>query len=351
MPFAWDVACDDRGFVLSWRMGTRLVIARRALDHEASWTTPTVVADDVSSLGRAGQVGAHVWVPWVSTHRGLRVVRVADGLQSPDPAMPPASGVFSQPFVLGGDGDAALLLLRHRHRSTDRLVVMRVGFDRGAVGAELTAGEVQTVRAGAEPVALVMAREATAQGEVNVMRAWRFHMSTALTLAGKTFAERVSALPAGSVRAGAPLVVGRGRFEVSPLAPGADAVLMQTVLGAERGTVRVGWFPPTGEPEALTLPFAAQALGSAVADGAHAVHITWWDEHNVPLRARVTPDGIHDVERIGAAEATARVAQQTARDTRVVWCGPTAWTVRARAVDGRLRFRAWPTGCVREPTP
>jgi hypothetical protein len=95
----------------------------------------------------------------------------------------------------------------------------------------------------------------------------------------------------------------------------------------------------------VTLPFAAQALGSAVADEGRAVTVTWWDDDNVPQQGRVTTEGITGQRATGAAEVSARVAQQVARDTRTVWCGATPWVVQARTEAGSVRWRARRVGC------
>lgn len=351
MPSGWDVACAAGELVVAARTGTHLAVARRALEPASRWGDAVAVADDVLSLGRAGVAGGRAWVPWVSTRRGLRAVRVARELQATEPAMPAPFGSFAAPALLGGEGDAALVLARYHRLGADRLVLMRVGFDRPAVGAALGTGEVQAVRSGDSPVALVMAREPAAQGHATAMRAHRVDVRAALAMAGGPAPGHLGALPEGSVRVGEALAVGRGRFEVSPIAPGADAVLLQTAIGAERGTVRVAWFRDAGAPESVTLPFAAQALGAAVDDGGRAVWITWWDDHNVPRRARVTAEGMGEAEATGPAESSARVAQQVARDARTVWCGAAPWTVQARTEAGRVRFRARAFGCEGALTP
>lgn len=345
MPFGWEVACTDAELVVATRTGTHLAVARRALEAGSRWGEAATVADDALSLGRPGLAGSSAWLTWVSTRRGLRAAKLEASVRPVEPAMPAPFGTFASPMVLGGEGDAALVLARYHRLGTDRLVLMRVGFDRAAVGAVLGQGEVQTLRSGASPVAVVMAREATPEGDVNVMRAHRVDVRAALAMTGSPAPGRIGALPAGSDRVGEPLAVGRGRFEVSPLAPGADAVLMQTAVGAERGTVRVAWFPDGGAPTAVALPFAAQALGSAVGDGGRAVVVSWWDDDNAPRRARVTPEGMGEARATGPAEASARAAQQAARDTRTVWCGATPWVVEARAEGRRVRLRARRVGC------
>ncbi len=345
MPSGWDVACTASELVLTTRTGTHLAVTRRPLAADARWGERVTVAEDVFSLGRPGVVGAQVWLTWVSARRGLRVARVAESVRATEPALPAAYGTFASPMVLGGAGDASLVLARYHRLGTDRLVLMRLGFDRPDVGALFGQGEVLTVRDGEHPVALVATREPTTPGGPGVMRVHRVDVRAALAMTGSALPGHLGALPEGSDRVGEPLAVGRGRFEVSPLAPGADAVVMQTAIGAERGTVRVAWFPERGAPEAVTLPFAAQALGSAVADEGRAVTVTWWDDDNVPQQGRVTTEGITGQRATGAAEVSARVAQQVARDTRTVWCGGAPWVVQARTVAGSVRWRARRVGC------
>jgi len=345
MPSGWDVACTAGELVLATRTGTHLAVTRRPLEASARWGEAATVADDVLSLGRPGVVGSRVWLTWVSTRRGLRAAAVAESVRAVEPAMPAAYGTFASPVVLGGEGEAALVLARYHRLGVDRVVLMRLGFDRPSVGAVLGPGEVVSVRGGADPVALVATREPAAPGGPGVMRAHRVDVRAALAMTGSAQPGHIGAMPEGSDRVGEPLAVGRGRFEVSPLAPGADAVVMQTAVGAERGTVRVAWFPARRAPEAVALPFAAQALGGAVEDEGRAVTVTWWDDDNVPQRARVTPEGIGEARATGAAEASARVAQQVARDTRTVWCGGEPWVVQARAEGGSVRWRARRVGC------
>ena len=345
MPSGWDVACTADELVLATRTGTHLAVTRRALEASARWSEAVTVADDVLSLGRPGVVGSRVWLTWVSTRRGLRAAAVAEGVRPVEPAMPAAYGTFASPVVLGGEGETSLVLARYHRLGADRVVLMRLGFDRPAAGAVFGQGEVVSVRGGADPVAIVATREPAAQGGPGVMRAHRVDVRAALAMTGSPPPGHIGAMPEGSDRVGEPLAVGRGRFEVSPLAPGAEAVVMQTAIGAERGTVRVVWFPERGAPEVVVLPFAAQALGGAVAEEGRAVAVTWWDDDNVLQRARVTPEGIGEARATGAAEVSARAAQQVARDTRTVWCGGAPWVVQARAQGASVRWRARRVAC------
>lgn len=344
LPAEWDAACTDAELVVARRVGTRLTVARRRLDPAARWSEPAPVAEDVLRLGKSAAVEGRPWLTWVNTRHALCAARLEPSPHLPDPALPAPDGTFATPAILGGTADAAVILTRFHRHGADHLVLVRVGFDQPAVGGLLAQGEVLTARAGEAPAALVLARETTPAGPLNALRLHRIDVRAALAMTGVPGPLRLGALPPATARVGEALPVGRGRFEVSPLAPLADAVLLQTAVGAERGTVRVAWFPAAGRPSSVTLPFAAQALGSAVADGPPAVSITWWDEHHVPRRARVTPEGMGEATVTGPAEASARDAQQRASDTRTVWCGAVPWVLEARpAPDGvRVRARRWP---------
>lgn len=157
---------------------------------------------------------------------------------------------------------------------------------------------------------VVLVREDQRVGGPWFLRAWA--LSAPRVTAGAT----VGLQPLGE------LPIGPGSFEVLPTITRDGAVVFQTVVGAERGVLRLARFAAQS-PTLTLLGVAPAALGSVDGDGV----LTWWDADYAPHRSRVTEGGLRDDRITGAALSDARAALSATEATRSLECGGLHWTI------------------------
>ncbi|MFO0649083.1 MAG: hypothetical protein U0326_22770 [Polyangiales bacterium] len=350
-PFDFEAVCSASQLSVVWRSGASAALTSRALRQDATWSAPSALGDDVSTLGRPYAASTAVWVAWTTPTGTLRSARVDGAVMRSSDAIPALHTTFRSPFVLFARGDHALVASTFRRRLVDQVIVHRVGVGSAPPsGALLSEGSLVAASTGARPRLVTMTNIPRSQGGPWHLKGWRLDASVAMTLAAPAAEGAFGVMPEGGAASSADLPVGIGRFEFTrTLGERTGAMLFQTVLGAERGAPRVAWFGDD-TPVVMTLPVAVTSLGAtfdatAGDAGTQGAEILWWGDQNALERATVTPAGLGAPTRIGARLATEFTVYEAARNTRWVTCGAERWRVTARREGASVRLGAAREAC------
>jgi hypothetical protein len=350
-PFDVEAACSSTQLSIVWRSGASAAFTARPLRENAPWSTPVALGDDVATLGRPYALATATWVAWTSPLGVLRSARVDGVVMRSSDALPAVHGRFRDPFVVYARGDHALIASTYRERQNDRVIVHRVGVGSAPPsGARLDDGALVVASTGAHARLITLANVPRSAGGPWQLRAWRLDGSVAMALASPSADGAFGVMPEGGAVGSSSLALGIGRFEFTrTLGERSGAVMVQAVLGAERGVPRVAWFDD-GAPTLTTLPVAVTSLGAtfdatAGDAGARAAEITWWGDANALERATVTPAGMASPRRIGEGLATEFAVYDAARSTRWVVCGAERWRVTARRDGASVRVNAARDAC------
>lgn len=326
---ALTLACDDALLVGRWRVQGVEVHGSHPLRAGAAWTltsalgTPPPLA--VSARVQGGVDFAVSLTRDLSLSLSSRAMEAARvplsvlGLREP-----------STPRLLTVRAGRALVVMNARESGAERGVWL-VAFGAGAPSASMVfAGALGAVHAGA--ASLITAVVTGVDRRVSLRGRW-LDVDVALDAMR---ARRASVEPAwrGDARVALPH---RG-MEFSPEASEAGALLVQGVIGAERGAASFARFGREGAAEEVFLGVIPSALGDVWSEGgAHTAR--WWDERYRP-RVRVFGEGAGEGAP-GGPLSSAFAALRAARHDRRLRCGARVWAV---TVDrGALRLR--PEGC------
>lgn len=324
------LACDDTVLVGWWRGAGVALRGVHSLREGAAWATGSVLGEPPPLAVSARVQGGVDYA--VSLRRDLSLSlseRATERGSTPLAAL--GLREPSSPRLLRVRDGRALVALDARESGAERGVWL-VAFGAGAPPAASMAlpGAMGAVRAGAPSLLTAVVtgadRRVTLRGRwldvddaLDAMRSRRSDVSRAWR------SEASAALPH------------RG-MEFSPEASEAGALLVQGVLGAERGAASFVRFGREGGAEEVFLGVIPSALGDVWSDGARHT-ARWWDERYRP-RARVLGGDAGEVAP-GAPLSDAFAALRAGRYDRRLRCGARVWAVTAE--QGALRVR--PEGC------
>ena len=327
---ALALACDETLLVGWWRGLGVEVHGVHPLREGASWAIESVLGEP-APLALSARVQGGVDYA-VSLTRDLSLSlseRTMERWATPLAALglrEPAS-----PHLLMVRDGRALVVLNARESGAERGVWL-VAFGAGAPPAASMAlpGALGAVHAGAR--SLITAVVTGADRRVSLRGRW-LDVDAAL----EVMRARRSRLET-AWRSDASVVLPHRGMEFSPEASEAGALLVQGVIGAERGGASFVRFGGEGAAEEVFLGVIPSALGDVWSDGARHT-ARWWDERYRP-RARVFGDGAVEGAP-GAPLPDAFAALRAARYDRRLRCGARVWAVTVEG--GALRVR--PEGC------
>ncbi len=327
---ALTLACDDTQLVGWWRSAGVAVRGVHPLREGATWESERVPGASpplaVSARVQRGVDHAVSLTRDLSlslterTEARASVPLAALGLREP-----------SSPQLLTVRDGRALVVLNARESGAERGVWL-VAFGAGAPPAASMAlpGALGAVHAGA--ASLVTAVVTGADRRVSLRGRW-IDVDVALDAMRARRADTSSAW-----RSDASVALPHRGMEFSPEASEAGALLVQGVIGAERGGASFVRFGREGAAGEVFLGVTPSALGDVWSDGARHT-ARWWDERYRP-RARFFGEGAREGAP-GAPLPDAFAALRAGRYDRRLRCGARVWAV---TVDrGALRLR--PEGC------
>lgn len=301
------VSCDGAGLITLWREGTMAWAARWSARPGTDWehftlsVTATSVGTPISRMGVA-------WVPWSDRQGSLHVARIEGNELRQGRAL----GRYDDVWPIDASATRALLALRARSGRPQPLR-LAVASEQGISFPQtdpIGAGRVVAMDDGSPRRVVALVREDDRAGGPWFLRGWALE------------APRIAEGATVRLQSLGEVPVGPGSFEVLPTITREGAVVLQTVLGAERGVLRLARFGPNGT--ALTLlGVAPAALGAVDSEGV----LTWWDAHHTPHRSRLTEGGLRDDVVTGPALPDARATLAAAEATRAIECGGLRWTV------------------------
>lgn len=327
---ALTLACDDALLVGWWRGPGVTVRGVHPLRDGASWAIERALGETpplaVSARVQGGVDYAVSLTRDLSlslTERAMdrgAVPLAALGLREP-----------SSPRLLTVRDGRALVVLNARESGAERGAWL-VAFGAGAPPAASMAlpGALGAVHAGAR--SLITAVVTGADRRVSLRGRW-LDVDAALD----AMRARRSGVETAWRGDGSVALPHRG-MEFSPEASEAGALLVQGVIGAERGAASFVRFGGEGAAEEVFLGVIPSALGDVWSDGARHT-ARWWDERYRP-RARVFGGAAGEVAP-GAPLADAFAALRAGRHDRRLRCGARVWAVTVE--QGALRLR--PEGC------
>lgn len=324
------LACDDALLVGWWRAQGVEVHGAHPLREGASWTLTSVVgAPSPMAVSARVQRGVDVAV---ALTRDLALSLSERGMERASaPLALLGLREASSPRLLTVRDGRALVVMNARESGAERAVWL-VAFGAGAApsASMALAGALGAVRAGAP--ALVTAVVTGADRRVSLRGRW-IDVDVALDAMRARRSDTSSAW-----RSDASVALPHRGMEFSPEASEAGALLVQGVIGAERGGASFVRFGREGAAEEVFLGVIPSALGDVWSDGARHT-ARWWDERYRP-RARVFGEGAVEGAP-GAPLPDAFTALRASRHDRRLRCGTRVWAV---TVDrGALRLR--PEGC------
>lgn len=327
---AVTLACDDTRLVGWWPSAGVAVRGVHPLREGAAWEIERVSGGAPPVAVSARVQGGVDYA--VSLRRDLSL-SLSEGAMARGAVPLAALGLRepSTPRLLTVRDGRALVALNARESGAERGVWL-VAFGAGAPPAASMAlpGALGAVRAGAR--SLITAVVVGADRRVSLQGRW-IDVDAALD----AMRARRSGVD-GAWRSDARVALPHRGAEFSPEASEAGALLVQGVIGAERGAASFVRFGPEGAAEEVFLGVIPSALGDVWSDGARHT-ARWWDERYRP-RARVF-GGAAGEDAPGAPLSDAFAALRAGRYDRRLRCGARVWAV---SVDqGALRLR--PEGC------
>jgi hypothetical protein len=327
---ALTLACDDTLLVGWWRGQGVAVRGVHPLREGASWAIQSVPGAPSPLAVSARVLNGTDFA--VALTRDLSLSLSARAME---PVAVPLTSLGlrepSSPRLLTVREGRALVVLNARESGAERGVWL-VAFGAGAPpsASMALAGALGAVHAGGR--SLITAVVTGADRRVSLRGRW-IDVDVALDAMRARRSDTSSAW-----RSDASVALPHRGMEFSPEASEAGALLVQGVIGAERGGASFVRFGREGAAEEVFLGVIPSALGDVWRDGAgHTAR--WWDERYRP-RARAFGDGAVEGAP-GAPLPDAFAALRAARYDRRLRCGARVWAV---TVDrGALRLR--PEGC------
>jgi hypothetical protein len=348
LPLGIRSLCAADRVAVVWRWGVALHMATRTMHQQAAWVERRDITNDVATLGEPYAHAGDVWIPWITAgaHATLRVARITDVVMHSEPH---ASrwGAYHDAVVLYARGERALVLTTVEARGGSRVLAHRLSVIPSAQAtAHFAEGVIGVARGGAEAVVLTTSRVADA-GPSSMLRAHRVDSALAMTFAAPVNTALLATMPAGAVRVGDGVAVGPGHFEFAPGPTERGVVLFETVVGAERGAVRVAWLGTDAPASTQMLPMVATGLAAVrdVATEPGAAEIEYWDDRRVPQRARVTATGMHGTVATGGALSTESAVRAAARSYDEFMCGGVLWRVSTRRDGDQVHVDARHAAC------
>jgi len=327
---ALTLACDDTALVGWWRASGSLVRGVHPLREGTSWAIESVpVAPPPLAVSARVQGGVDFAVTLRrdvslslserSLERGAVALSVL-GLREP-----------SSPRLLTVRDGRALVVLNARESGAERGVwFVAFGTSAPPAASMVMPGALGAVRAGAR--SLITAVVTGADRQVSLQGRW-LDVDAALDALRTRRAGVETAW-----RSDASVALPHRGMEFSAEASEAGALLVQGVIGAERGAASFVRFGREGPAEEVFLGVIPSALGDVWSDGARHT-ARWWDERYRP-RARVFGEAAGEVPP-GAPLSDAFAALRAGRYDRRLRCGARVWAVTVN--QGALRLR--PEGC------
>ncbi|MFO0628633.1 MAG: hypothetical protein U0325_23870 [Polyangiales bacterium] len=324
------LACDATLLAGWWRSAGVEVRGLHPLRDGASWrVAPVGAARPALAVSARVQRGVDVAV---ALTRDLTLSLAEDGVARG--AVPLAAlGLRepSSPRLLTVRDGRALVALNARESGAERAVwLVAFGADAAPAASSVLPGALGAVYAGVP--SLLTAVVTGADRRVSLQARW-LEVDRALD----ALRSRRSDL-AGAWRSDARVALPHRGMEFSPEASEAGGLLVQGVIGAERGAALFVRFGQQGATEEVFLGAIPSALGDVWPSGPQHV-ARWWDERYRP-RTRVFGGAGREAEP-GPPLADAFAALRAGRHDRRLRCGGRVWAV---TVDrGALRLR--PEGC------
>jgi hypothetical protein len=340
--------CSSDTLAIIARSGTSAWVIRRSLQPDATWDAPVFVGNDLVSVGKHFIDGDGVWLPWVTTTGVLRVARVTHSVEPIEDISPAHGAMFRDAHVLDAHDGKALVASTYKGVLASRILLHRI--QRGQTvhaGAMLGDGLVAASISGPQTLLFARVRIANTQGGPWFLRAWRVDTARAMAIEPSPETGVFGEVPSGAVEQKGEVALGVGFFEfTSHFASGARAILFETVLGAERGALRMAWFPENAAPSVTTFPTAATSLGATLdlANQPNSAGILYWNDRNTLVLARATGNTLGEPIPINAPLPTEHTVYATARRTQWLRCGQA--TLR---IEAFLNQESWNIRALAEP--
>ncbi len=325
--------CAGGSLAAAWREGATVRAVTRALRPEAPWGDPVTVGDDATRLGEPTAVGGDLWLAWetagLASMSGVRVAVVRNGVVVRSGPTMLGRGRVSHLHALHGTDDLALVAATHQSREGPTTLLLRISA-RGTLptaGARLSSGMAVASAPGGTAFVAVQRRAGPVEGGPWVLEGWSLDTRLAAAF-GQSIRPGVwGALPEGAARPLGTLGLGPGSFAWSPGATDDGAVLVQTVIGAERGMARVAWFAGADGREArmVALRVAPSALAAITRDVSGEVRVRYWDEDHTLVERRVGPEGMDDPRPLSSPLPSAPAVLAVSHGTRTVRCDGVSW--------------------------
>ena len=326
--------CTNETLAVAWREGARVRATTRALQPDARWSDPVTVGDDATRLGEPTAAARDLWLAWETAAplgaSGVRVAAVRNGVVLRSDPTVLGRGRVTQLHTLHGQGDIGLVAATLTGRDGPQTLLLRMSAT-GTLptgGARLADGTTVASAPGSTAFLAVLRRgEGTGPGRWQ-LTAWRIDARLAAAFGQSVRPGVWGALPEGAASTVGALPLGPGTFDFIPRATEDGAVLVQTVVGAERGMARVAWFGDTpADARIVPLQVAPSALASIGRDDDAAARAEYWDETHALVTRRVTRQGAEDPVAVEAPLPAAPAVLAVAHGTRRLRCGRGAWRV------------------------
>lgn len=326
--------CTDETLAVAWREGARVRATTRALQADARWSDPVTVGDDATRLGEPTANARDLWLAWETaaplSASGVRVAAVRNGVVLRSEPTVLGRGRVTQLHTLHGQGDIGLVAATLTGRDGPQALLLRMSAT-GTLptgGARLGDGTTVASAPGSTAFLAVLRRgDGTGPGRWQLL-GWRIDARLAAAFGQSVRPGVWGALPEGAASTVGTLPLGPGTFEFIPRATEDGAVLMQTVVGAERGMALVLWFSgDVTERMIAPLMVAPSALASIAPADQGTVRVEYWDETHTLVTRRVTRQGAEAPVAVDAPLPSAPAVLAVAHGTRRLRCGGSAWRV------------------------
>lgn len=328
------LACDEGRVVGRWRALGVEVQGEHALREGASWQITSLLDAQGAPPPVEVSVGVQSGVVQLAALSRSQTLTVDVGDAGGGEVSLATLGLreAASPRVLYARGGRALVVMNARASGGERAVWLVALGDGAATATPAMPGALGAVRSGAP--SLLTAVVTQADRTVSLRGRW-LDVDAALAA---TRAPR--ARLDGAWRTDASVALPHRGAEFSPTVSDDGALLVQGVIGAERGAASLVRFRPEGGAEEVFLGVIPSALGD-VWRTRQGVTARWWDERYRPRTRRFGHDAGAAVSAPGEALADAFAALRAARLDRRLLCGDRVWAVSVS--EGALSLR--PDGC------
>jgi len=321
--------CAGDALGVAWREGSRVRASTRALQPDATWADPVTVADDATRLGEPTAAGRDLWLAWETagppSTSGVRVAVVRNGVVVRSGPTVLGRGRVTHLHALHGIDDLALVAATLASREGPQTLLLRMSAT-GALptgGALLSPGMAVASAPGTTAFLAVQRRAGAVEGGPWVAEGWHVDARLAAAFGQSPRPGVWGALPDGAARSRGTLALGPGGFAWSPRATDDGAVLVQTVLGAERGMARVAWW--SEPPRLIALRVAPSGLSAVTTETAGRVRVEYWDEDHTLVAREVSPEGPEAPRALASPLPNAPAVLAVSYGTRSLRCNGLGW--------------------------